>query len=190
MRGFLGLEIPDSIREPLDRALAPMRRRFPESRWVPAANWHLTLVFLGSVEPEDLAGLDKAVPAVFAAHEAFDLELAETGTFPPRRPARVAWIGLRAPGALYALQKDLIDASAGAGFKIDQRSYSPHLTIARCRRPWPRDVVEEWSASPVAASLEPRGFAVERGCLFESVPGRRGVHYEVVRSYPLSGQTP
>lgn len=186
MRGFLGFELPDRVRDPLARALEPVQRRLPPARWVPPANWHLTLVFLGPVDAEALERLDAALPPILSEHQRFDLELAGCGTFPPHRPARIAWVGLRPSEGLLELQAALAESCSSVGFALESRDYFPHLTLVRCRRPWPRGAAEDWRACGIVTDLKPRVIDVRRCCLFESLQGPRGVHYEVVRSYSLA----
>lgn len=188
MRGFLGLELPDRVRDPLAEALEPLRKRLPPAQWVPPANWHLTLVFLGFVDAEAVDRLDTVLPPLCSGQERFDLELAGCGTFPPHRPARIAWVGLRQSAGLLALQAALADACSSAGFAVEHRDYYPHLTLVRCRRPWPRGAAEDWRCCGIVPVLDDRVIEVRSCCLFESLQGPRGVHYEVVRSYPLAEQ--
>jgi RNA 2',3'-cyclic 3'-phosphodiesterase len=44
---------------------------------------------------------------------------------------RVIWTGMEAPEYLYELQKFLETASRKLGYRGEERSYSPHLTLGR-----------------------------------------------------------
>ncbi len=192
MRAFIALEVPARVTVGLDEALANLRSKLPPARWVPAPNRHLTLVFLGTVAAEDLTRLDDSLGPVFAAEVPFELELGHRGTFPAGRPGRVVWVGFRPSKALGRLQEAVAEACRSLDFDIERRPFSPHLTLARCRKPWSRRACEVWSSGPsggAARSLRENAFTVDRGCLFESVPRERGVHYSVLRSYPLGMRT-
>ncbi len=182
------MEVPERVSNALDRTLAALREELPPARWVSGANRHLTLAFLGTVEARDLKELDVALAPVFAARRAFELELGDRGSFPAGRPGRVVWVGFRPSKALDQLQQAVVEACRERGFDIERRPFSPHLTLARCRTPWPRGACDAWRKDlPARTDLATRGgvFTVTRGCLFESVHGPGGVHYEMVRSYPL-----
>jgi 2'-5' RNA ligase len=73
---------------------------------------------------------------------------------------------------LNALEQRLWDALEPRGFAREERTYRPHVTLARRAR-----AVEEavdpvvWHASEIA--------------LAESLPVPRGVHYEILERWPL-----
>jgi 2'-5' RNA ligase len=94
---------------------------------VPPAKIHLTLVFLGDVE-------DAALGAALAMPEgidcaAFEVALDQGGSF---RGARVAWAGCRTPArGLVELQAELARRARESGFALEERPYTPHVTLAR-----------------------------------------------------------
>ncbi|MGB0653249.1 MAG: RNA 2',3'-cyclic phosphodiesterase, partial [Thermoplasmatota archaeon] len=56
------------------------------------------------------------------------------GAFPKPSQARVAWLGVDAPG-LEALARCVVDATGGFGQPPDRRRFRPHVTLARLKRP-------------------------------------------------------
>lgn len=115
---------------PAREALAAHGKRIAESaggRAVPTANLHLTLVFLGEVEPSRVASLHRAADEVEA--DRFGIDLDEIGCFPH---AGVAWAGFRdPPPALLGLQAALADRLALQGLDRETRPFAPHLTLVR-----------------------------------------------------------
>lgn len=125
-------------------------------RAVPAANLHLTLVFLGEVDPARIGALRRAADGVACPGFAFQLD--RVGGF---RRAGVAWAGCRRPPpALLALQSSLEGRIREAGFSPDDRAFAPHLTLARrVREPVePRDMeAVAWRANAFALVESARG---------------------------------
>jgi 2'-5' RNA ligase len=186
MRLFVAIEIPEGPRADARRRLQAVRDRLPPARWVDPDVLHLTLVFLGSVEEPALPALGEALAGAAAGHPPFPLALAGGGTFPPRRPARVAWIGVEAGPVLGALQADVAAAASRAvGYVPESRRYNPHVTLARCPDPWPRLATEAFTAA-FAGRLD-ETFPVSRIALFESQLGRGGARYRVAAAFPLAG---
>ena len=141
-------------------------------RPVPAANLHLTLVFLGEVDPSRIEPLRRA--AVGVAGSAFTLALDRVGGF---RRAGVAWAGCRqSPAGLIGLQAGLERRIREAGFSPDDRPFTPHLTLARrVRVPVePQDVEPvSWRAKAFALVASARGEGTYRTLAEWSLEGEK-----------------
>ena len=180
------IELPAAVRGELERRLAELRPVLPPARWVRADNVHLTLVFLGDITPSQETALTARLEAVFRRSAAFDLRLDRAGSFPPRRPARVAWIGLSASTALSELQAAVSDVCREeVSLEPERRPYRPHLTLARCRRSWPAAAARDWRRG-WDGHLD-RSFAVREGVLMESRLGAGGADYLPRARMPLGG---
>jgi len=125
-RLFFALQ-PDSMaREALATLATDLVSRFG-GRAVPALKIHLTLVFLGEVEA---GGIDRARGAAQGvAARAFVLSMDRVGGFARQS---LAWV---APGAvppeLAMLHDSLAARLREAGFTLEKRRFSPHVTVAR-----------------------------------------------------------
>ena len=94
---------------------------------VPQAKIHLTLAFLGSIDTGRV--LEAQATGATLSGEAFDVAFDVVGWF---KGARVAWAGCSNPApALVELQQRLAEALRRGGFVLDDRPYTPHLTLAR-----------------------------------------------------------
>lgn len=187
MRLFVALRLPAAVLAPLAETAARLRPQLPPARWVPAANLHLTLRFIGEADAERVAGLGAALAASFASEPPVRLRLRDGGCFPSRRPARVAWVGFEPSPELERLQQ----AAAAAvdeclGLAPERRPFHPHLTLARPRRPWPRRAVDRFTA----AFAGPQGpeFTIVEGHLMCSHLGAGGARHEPLAAYPLAGR--
>lgn len=190
MRLFVALEVPEAVRAEAGRRVETVKGSLPPARWVELDKVHLTLIFLGATDDALVPGLSAALARACAPFRPFSLALAGGGTFPPRRPARVAWIGLEAPPDLQRLQAAAQAAvvSSVPSFQPEDRPYHPHVTVARCPAPWPRSAAEAFSAAlagPPPGIGEP--FLVDEVVLFESQLGRGGARYRAVERLPLAG---
>lgn len=125
-RLFLALWPPGPAREALG-ALARRVAAETGGRAVPAANLHLTLAFLGEVDPVRESRIPAAVEGIDAP--AFELTLERLGAFPK---TGVAWAGCASvPSALASLQAQIDARLREAGFDLERRAFAPHLTLAR-----------------------------------------------------------
>jgi len=65
----------------------------------------------------------------------FHLEISGLGAFPNPRQARVLWVGIDGEvDSLSRLQENTDSALAVLGFAKEERSFVPHLTLARIRQ--------------------------------------------------------
>lgn len=103
-------------------------------RIVNAEAIHLTLVFLGNVDPRRLDALKTMAGGVGARRFQFMLE--SLGYW---RNNRIAWVAPRqTPEQLTGLVHFLEEGLAATGFHFDKRPYVPHITLLRkanCRNP-------------------------------------------------------
>ena len=185
MRLFVGLEVPEPSRRDLRRRLDGIRDRLPRARWVDLDNLHLTLLFLGETAEAKVPALADQLRPGFARCPPLDLRLGSGGTFPPGRPARVAWVGVDSPPELLQLQADVTQAAVEAvGFEPEERAYHPHVTLARCPDPWRREAADKFKTG-LSGSIGPP-FVADHGVLFESKLSPKGARYRPVETFPMA----
>jgi 2'-5' RNA ligase len=169
-RAFVAIRPPERVLDAVATASAAVD--VGDARRTTRDQWHLTLQFLG-----DVASLDAVADSLGTITTAVGrVALGGAGAFPGARRANVLWIGI-AEGADYvtALAGDVVRALARLGFAADQRTFHPHLTIARARR---RTFDARASVGVLAGRAYGEPWLVEEVTLFESRLGRDGARYE------------
>ena len=126
-RLFLAIDLPEAHHD----ALAALRTDALPARWIPPAQYHLTLHFLGDVPAPRVAVLNRTLEAVQG--EVLTLTGDGLGVFPSRRQPRVLFAGVAATPALVAVQQDVVSAVQAAGLEGDPKPFTPHVTFARLR---------------------------------------------------------
>ncbi len=137
LRTFIALRLDDAVRSTLRDVAQALQTRLAESklRWVPPENLHLTLCFLGDVESARIEELAEKVRQRVASLAPFTCELEDLMLFPsPRRP-RVIAVGLGAEHELAQLADAVAQGVRDTGFATEERSFRPHITLARLARP-------------------------------------------------------
>jgi 2'-5' RNA ligase len=187
LRLFVAVEVPEPPRRELRRRVDALRDRLPRARWVDFDNVHLTLLFLGETAEADVPALAAGLREAFARCPPLDLRLDAGGTFPPGRPARVAWVGVEAPDALQTLQAEITRAAVETlGFEPEERGYHPHVTLARCPAPWRREAIDKFRNAFPGPVGPP--FLAGHGVLFESKLSPKGARYREVETFPMTGE--
>lgn len=148
------------------------RRWLPDGsgRLVAAGNLHLTLLFAGEVTAAQRLCLERTADAIHTPP--FVLRFDHSGYW--RRP-RVVWFGCsQTPAALQDLALALQTGARRCHLAVDERPYTPHLTLARKVRKPPPPIRPAVAAWPVDHFVLVRSQLTPRGSL-----------YEVVRSWGL-----
>jgi 2'-5' RNA ligase len=182
LRLFVAIDLPEDVRELVDRGVAPIRERYPRARWVPVRNQHVTLKFLGTTWPRLLDRVLAAVGDVAGRHRPFETRVAGLGAFPSPRRARVLWAGLEDPAGRLAEIAASLDAELASDFPPEKRPFAPHLTVARFDPP----VGLEEDLGEVG--LESRPFEVAWLVVYRSHLQRPAPVYEAVATFPLGDE--
>lgn len=142
---------------------------------VPAANFHLTLAFLGELKPARLEQLCLAVDERIGRDRpgAGTISLDVTGYWP--KPG-IYWLGCsQPPSPLIQLAGSLRGLCHVAGGKRDSKSFQPHITLFRqCD-----------TAPPAPVDIPPLQLEYSHFTLLESKFGKRGVSYQPLQSWEL-----
>ncbi len=137
-RLFCAITLSPEVRSRAAEHIARLRAALPRVRasWERTEKLHLTLKFFGNVEPARAPALSLALDRAADSTNAFNLSIADAGSFPTHGPPRVLWLGVRdSSNTLAQLHQALENECAAAGFPREERPYHPHLTLARLRSP-------------------------------------------------------
>jgi 2'-5' RNA ligase len=126
MRLFLAIELDECVKDTLCAYQTSLKQMGAHGRFVRRENMHLTLVFLG--ETGRVREIRSAMDAV--KEHPFPLRTGDLGRF-RRSGGDILWVGTRPDEALIRVQGTLCRELAKRGFQIEDRSYTPHLTIGR-----------------------------------------------------------
>ena len=180
MRLFVAAIPPPALAEQLAAAAAELAP--PELRPTPPENVHVTIHFLGDVDPDAVSALREALADACVHHAPTELTVEAIAPGPPRRP-RMLWAIVRATPAYEALVNAV--AAAAAPHAPDARPArpgTPHLTLARLRG---RAQLRDW---PDPRPLTDARMPVTELAHMRSEPGPDGPRYTLLAALPLGGQ--
>jgi len=170
------------------RLAAEVERLRPLARdvaWVARDNLHLTLKFLGGVEPDRLDTLAETLTTAVARRPVFALTVRGLGAFPSRTRARVLWAGVDAGAALATLATGIDAAVEPLGFAREARPFSAHVTLGRVREPRPNPRLAEALALDDVLGRQ----RVVRVSLMRSELSPRGARYTELATAALALET-
>jgi 2'-5' RNA ligase len=186
MRSFIAIDLPHEVRLILDQVQRELKGSVTGVRWVRPEGIHLTLKFLASIPPEQVAAIAAAVGKAIHREPPLALNLSGLGAFPnPRRP-RVIWVGIGGEvERLSRLQARLEEALEPLGFPREERSFRPHLTLGRVRDPRrPPDLTHALADVTLPAG---NPFDVREILVYKSDLRPTGAIYTKLQHLPLAG---
>lgn len=175
-RLFTALEVPRDIGE----RLALLRGGLPGARWIDVENYHVTLSFIGDIDGGQARDAALGLDAIRRPGFALDIDGLDAfgGSRPKSLYARIV------PGqALMELQAAQERMLRRLGLDIENRSYTPHVTLARLRSEATARQTADWLALRGGLRL---GFAVSRFVLMSSRDSVGGGPYIVEEAYDLA----
>ncbi len=166
-RLFTALQIPDDVAD----ALALTRGGLFGARWLDPEDYHITLRFIGDIEPRLADEVADALGQVSRSRVTIAFE-------------GLGWFGGDKPRAIVAKVKPTPELSELAadherrlrrlGLPPETRNFTPHVTIARVRGASPAAVADYLASR---GRLEAPGFTAERFVLLSARDGVGGGPY-------------
>jgi len=128
MRLFFALNFSNNTKARLVSLQDELRLQSVGGNFTAPENLHLTLAFLGECSPKQLISAKIALNLMKI--ELMNIQIDCLGCF--RRDAGdIWWAGVAENDALMKLQRELSNKLISVGFKLDNRKYNPHITLAR-----------------------------------------------------------
>ena len=128
MRLFIAINLNDEIKDYLVSAIHELKKASSAGNFTHRENLHLTLVFLGELNPDRIGSIESAMSRVGGGP--FRLSLSGFGRF-KRRGGDIHWAGIEKSRELISIHKQLFSELEATGFIMEDREYSPHLTLGR-----------------------------------------------------------
>ncbi|MBC7894872.1 MAG: RNA 2',3'-cyclic phosphodiesterase [Cytophagaceae bacterium] len=186
MRLFLALTFAPPLQEDVAEATRSLREALPALAWVSAPRLHLTLKFLGEVEPGAVDAIRTASEHAVRAARAHEVTIGGVGAFPNLRRPRVVWMDMHDTAQLIGIATALDQAVAVLGVPAETRPFRPHVTLARVKVPLTtsQGTVLAQRAAEIRVRLR---VPVHEVALMQSSLGTGGPRYDVLATFPLQG---
>ncbi len=175
MRLFIAVDLPEEAKDELRNA----QQHLPDSKLSKAKDFHITLKFLGEVQPHNAEEVNQQLQKV--DFKAFNTSVDQLGVFPNEKYIRVVWAGIRPEEEMLMLQKK-IDEIIGKEFPDDYK-FSAHITLARVKY-----VENKTSFIEMLKKIKIKNisFTVDSFKLKKSTLSPKGPVYEDLESFPAN----
>lgn len=191
MRVFIAVDVGDAVRREVTRVVTTMTSKLeavktpPKVVWVKPAALHVTIKFLGEVEPPEVERLQALLAAPIPIAP-FELEWRGIGTFPNNKHPRALWVGVVNGAAALAQVEQEVSRRLGGGSvaDLDERPFLAHLTVGRVKM---AGAGVEWPKILQSVEVKRVTSIVDRVTLYRSELSRGGPNYTGLVSAPLIG---
>ena len=190
-RIFIAIQIPEGVKNSAEFYLKPFfgdkNIRIPKKE-----GWHITLVFCGYLDDEEIEALKEIVKKVASEFKAFELSPQKILFAPPNRP-RMIWLTFK-PSPQFGDLKNKIESAIISyqtkelfkNFHQETRESNPHLTLARFEEKSFNDIKNFLIRDGIDLTKETAPFLAKSIDIMESYLSRSGADYKIVSSLSLN----
>ncbi len=160
MRVFIGISFNDDIKDQLTIIENKIRNNSSKGNFTLRNNLHLTLRYIGEVNSKELFTLKNIVSKIGSNYSCFSFRVEDLGEF-KRGKSSIVFAGVEKNKELSDLYTLLDKELKEKGFELDNKPYTPHITLGR-------EVVYNADFNIKSITYIPIDVNVEKITLFES----------------------
>ncbi len=183
IRAFFAFALPQQVQRWIgENLIAPLSEVPVRAKWVEVKNIHLTVRFLGEVDPGKLGKLVDGIRRDWQSFGAIPLQLGKAGYFGRNFP-RVVWVGLDGDLTKLGAVHDFVEKMCVEyGFGREDKPFSPHITLGRIKSP---SQTGKLIAAIKKIQVPTVEFSLDELELFRSTLTPNGPIYEVMERFSL-----
>ncbi len=167
MRLFLGLEIPEDVKEEISLHLKPLQKS--AKGWENSHDYHQTLLFIGESSEEDLASIKTRMDQI--SFRTIKLTTKKIDFF----TKRIMYLSFYSSNELMQL-KDEVESLYSEWVRPGSKPFIPHMTVKR----WQRYEYDELEKGLEAKQISEITFEVTALALFKSEKDQDNNKYHVI----------
>ncbi|GIP29627.1 RNA 2',3'-cyclic phosphodiesterase [Paenibacillus sp. J23TS9] len=132
LRLFIAIKLSEDLKSKLEEWREHYQQEFAFKTWTHREDYHITLQFLGDVEPVRVPAISQKLQTIAHQFHPFKLKFGKAGIFGVGTSPKVLWAGvIDYNHMLNQLQEAVTIGMEEFGFVKESRPYHPHITIAR-----------------------------------------------------------
>lgn len=157
MRLFIAINFPDEIKDSLLSTISRLKQNCTGGNFTRYDNLHLTIAFLGEIPPAKIGKIKTCMDSV--SFSPFELTLSGIGRF-KRTGGDIYWYGIDRCASLNKIHEQLCGNLRSSDFEIEDRKFSPHLTLGRQVIPADKFDINAFSKSAPILSTNVASFSL------------------------------
>lgn len=187
IRTFIAIELAPAIQNQLSIILTKLKSKIKTGvKWVQAGDIHLTLKFIGDFPENQISRLKTGLETAVLKIDPFEFEIGHLGAFPSLHRPKVIWVGVENNPVLLNLVSICDETIHAFGMPMEERRYSPHLTLGRVRPNLSILELSEVGNTLSGTKIDSLGKQPAAGItIFKSVLGSAGAVYTALARLPF-----
>jgi 2'-5' RNA ligase len=136
IRAFFAFELDERVRGAAAEVAVALRAKQPrdEVRWVRPENYHVTLRFLGNIDPAGVSELTAQVASEVRSQAPFEVQVGSSLPFPRANKPRAVVLSLEPEEPIVKLAAAVERGVVAFGLRAEKRRFRSHLTLGRTSR--------------------------------------------------------
>lgn len=131
MRLFIGVDLPAEIKRTLLDFQSELKLLGVNGSFKSPDNFHITLEFLGELDGNKIPALTETLSKVAGNYQPFELIIGGLGVFPSFKRPHTLWTAVNGSlSELNGLRDVLHIGLKNKDFKLEERLFKPHITLA------------------------------------------------------------
>ena len=179
-RIFIAINLPEDIK----KKLTNYQNKWQELpvKYTNKENLHITLIFLGYINDEELVKICNITKKVVSRNQSFSINLNKICYGPPnKKPPRMIWVQGEKIQELTNLNQDLEKSLINSN---EKKVFSPHITLGRLKQ-WEFRQIEQEKIPEINEEIS-LNFEVNSIEVMESQLKPSGSKYTILESLPLN----
>ena len=153
-------------------------------KWTEIENFHITLAFLGDTEEDKIKAISKMLKSACEGSGEFRIVIKGAWVFKNFNDPRIIWTGIEPSEKLNHLHNSVKSGLKDSGISLEERNFSPHLTLGRIKSIHNIDAFKTLNAG--YSNLELQNQEVTEVILYESLLFHSGPVYKPLGRFALA----
>ena len=153
-------------------------------KWTESENYHITLAFLGDTGEEKIRAVAEMLKVICDGQGPFDMVIKGAGVFKNLKDPRILWTGIERSEILNSLFESVKLGLKNEGITLEERPFSPHLTLGRIKSIKNNDTLKSLIARYVDKEMQIQ--PVNEVILYESLLFNSGPVYKPLGKFALA----
>lgn len=183
MRTFIAIDVNNDIKEIAQEVIDRLQSLGFKATWTKSENLHLTLFFMGEMDPKSVESMANALHKRLQGFPSFSTTTSDFGYFKFRNAPRVLFLKLEPTKSLQKVFLEMKSELNKHKFKYDEQgNFVPHVTLGRVK-----EYPENWEKSVSEIEVPKVTLVVDGFTIYSSTLTPQGPVYRWVYKSKFEG---